>query len=214
MFTGLVEKTGRLAALRAAGQAVELAVACEPWDEPLAVGESVAVNGACLTVARRDGGGFVCNVLKETLARTALGDRRPGALLNLERALRLGDRLGGHMVSGHVDGVGTLTEIGRDGADYLLRVHCGGDLTAGMVLKGSVACEGVSLTLAGLWEDGFQVNIIPHTWRATNLERLKSGDKLNIETDMIGKYVARLLQERGVTARPVTEELLRQAGFA
>lgn len=211
MFTGLVERTGTLRSLRTRGDAAAVEIACEPWDIPLAVGESVAVQGACLTVVRADARGFSCDVLRETLNKTSLGARQPGQLLNLERALRVGDRLGGHFVTGHVDGVGRIAGATSRGADRVLTVACAPELLGDIVPKGSIACDGVSLTIARLLEGAFEVHIIPHTWSHTSLSERRAGDAINIETDLIGKHVRRILGGRA--AGGVTEETLRAAGF-
>ena len=203
MFTGLIQKIGTLGRMTARGRGRSLVIRHDPWDTPLALGESVSVNGACLTVASRKAGEFACDVLEETLKKTILGSKRAGALLNLERALRADERLGGHIVSGHVDGVGAVVSLARQGEDWVLEVGCDAGLLSGMVLKGSLAVDGVSLTIAKLREHSFAVHLIPHTWANTALRTLKKNDPVNLETDMIGKYVQRYLagqkSESGLT---------------
>lgn len=212
MFTGLVQKTGTLSGLARNAGGWRLAVECEPWaNDPFALGESIAVQGVCLTVVGFSASGFEADVLDETLRRTAFQRLRRGSPLNLERALRLGDRLGGHIVSGHVDETGTLLSVTDAGRDYELRIGCSGVFSRQCVMKGSVALDGVSLTISALADDSFSVNIIPHTWEATSLRDLVAGDPVNLESDVIGKYVAR---QMGVSpSGGVTEELLRKAGF-
>lgn len=213
MFTGLVEKVGTLAAVgRSAGGAV-LTIRHDAWDTPLAVGESVAVQGACLTVARTAADGFSADVLDETLARTALGGKAPGARLNLERAMRLQDRLGGHLVTGHVDGTGTLAAVRPAGRDRVLEIECGAELLEGIVEKGSVALDGVSLTVVQVTDRSFSVHIIPHSWENTTLGALETGDGVNIETDLIGKYVVRYLAGRGRPSGGLSLSDLERAGF-
>ena len=212
MFTGLVEKVGRLVALDSTGAGATVRVAHDAWETPLVQGESVAVQGACLTVASVGAGEFVCDVLAETLDRTTLASTPAGAALNLERALRLGDRLGGHMVSGHVDGLGTLAGVRRAGRDRVLRVACAGELLRGIVSKGSIAVDGVSLTVAALDPDAFEVAIIPTTWEQTSLGVRQVGDRVNLETDMLGKYVQRLLGRTAPGAGICMDDLQR-AGF-
>lgn len=216
MFTGLIQQVGRLQGLVRAGGGWRLAVRCRPWPEPLVIGESMAVQGACLTLVEATSDSFVVDLLDETLSRTALRQLQPGARLNLERALRLGDRLGGHFVSGHVDEVGRVTEIVRHGRDIGLTVSCSRPLARMTVMKGSIAIDGVSLTVAGLGDDSIAVEIIPHTWAETSLNERRPGDPVNLEADLIGKHVARLLEGSAATQpqkQSISEELLRQSGF-
>jgi len=209
MFTGLIQRVGRFQGLRRAAGGWSLACAHEPWETALETGESVAVQGACLTVTGAGAGLFHADVLDETLACTTLGALADGAPVNLERALRLCDRLGGHWVTGHVDARGTLAAIRRRGRDRVLRVRCPRDLARQTARKGSVALDGVSLTVSEAGEEWFEVNVIPHTWEATSLAARAAGDAVNVEGDILAKYVEKL---RG---RPdaVTEDLLRRSGF-
>jgi len=193
MFTGLVEGTGRVRRVTPQGPDRELVIS-PPW--PLGetvIGESVAVNGACLTVTRLTGEGLALDVSAETLSRTNLGGLRPGHAVNLERALRLGDRLGGHLVTGHVDCLGTIRELKPVGSSLRMTVAIPPEHLAYLVEKGSVCLDGVSLTVNRVLADAFELNLIPHTLSATTLQLAKEGDSVNIETDLIGKYVARLL---------------------
>ena len=211
MFTGLIQIQGVLER-RDRGQGGLRFHIRAAWDRPLVEGESIAVNGACLTAADIQGDAFVCDVLEETVARTNLGGKQPGFRLNLERALKVGDALGGHWVSGHVDGLGRLLEHRRGGRDGTMRFACAPDLLRGLVQKGSIAVDGISLTVAGLDERSFTVCLIPYTWDHTSLGALNEGDTVNLETDLIGKYVFRYLQGRDVPSG-ITEESLRRAGF-
>jgi riboflavin synthase len=209
MFTGLVQRVGRFQGLsrRAGGWA--LACAHDPWETPLAIGESVAVQGACLTVTAARADGFSADVLDETLERTALRGLTAGAAVNLERALRLCDRLGGHVVTGHVDACGSVAAVSNRGRDRVLRVRCPGALSRQTVLKGSIAIDGVSLTVSGVGDDWIEVNVIPHTWEATSLSARRVGDAVNLEGDILAKYVEKLCGRAG----GVTEDLLARAGF-
>lgn len=212
MFTGLIQQVGTLQARTRAGEGWTVRVGHAAWaDGPLALGESVAVQGICLTVARVEAGAFHADLLDETLSRTALGQLGAGAPLNLERAVRPTDRLGGHIVSGHVDETGRIEALEPRGRDWRVRVACSAQAARQTVEKGSIALDGISLTVAALGDDWFEVHIIPHTWRATSLAARRAGDRVNIETDILGKHVARLLG----TARGagLTPERLRQAGF-
>lgn len=213
MFTGLVEKLGTLKQRFRNEGGWRIIVSCAfDAKEPPVIGESIAVQGVCLTVGVVTGDGFAADLLDETINRTSLGWIGIGSCVNLERAMKAGDRFGGHIVQGHVDEAGKLQEIRNVGRDYELRISCSSKFVRQCVLKGSVAIDGTSLTITGLGEDYLCVNIIPHTWRATSLSERKVGDKVNLESDIIGKYVERLLGhgERGCG---VTEDLLRKAGF-
>ncbi|MEI6970916.1 MAG: riboflavin synthase [bacterium] len=211
MFTGLVQKTGRLAALERRGSGARLTVGHTPWQEPLLPGESVAVQGACLTATVIRPDAFECDILLETLDHTALGSLAHGAVLNLERALRPADRLGGHFVTGHVDGVGTVSMLRRESCDWHIEVGCAKDLLSSMCEKGSIAFDGVSLTLVEVTAHAFGVRIIPFTWSNTALSTLHVGSQVNIETDILEKYTrAYLLQKKAPT---VTMERLRDAGY-
>lgn len=189
MFTGLVEKVGRLVARGKETEGTRLTVEHEPWDLPLRPGESLAVQGVCLTVVAAEASQFFCHTLEETLARTTLGKLPIGSKVNLERALRVGDRLGGHWVTGHVDDVGWVQSLQRRGPDRVLRVACEAPLLADLVVKGCVACDGVSLTVTAVDEAAFEVHIIPYTWEHTSLRDLRTGSGVNVETDLVAKYV-------------------------
>ena len=212
MFTGLIQQVGKLQSIAQVAGGWSLTIAHAPWpNEPIALGESVAVQGVCLTVARFDAGAFGADLLDETLSRTALGTVGAGAAVNLERALRPTDRMGGHIVTGHVDETGRIEAIEPRGRDWRVRVHISADAARQTVMKGSLALDGISLTVAGLGDDWLEVHIIPHTWRATSLPERKVGDRINVETDILGKHVARLLG--GVRSAGLTLEKLVQAGF-
>jgi len=211
MFTGIIQKVGTLVGRTARGNGQRLAIRHEAWDTPLILGESVAVSGCCLTVAGIGAGRFEADVLNETLEKTCLGAKSTGAPLNLERALRLDDRLGGHLMSGHVDGTGVVKGLTRSGEDRVLDVTCGRELADGCVPKGSVAIDGVSLTLVALTDESFTVHLIPHTWDLTALRALKPGDRVNLETDMIGKYVKRYVA--ALKPGGLSVEDVRRAGF-
>lgn len=211
MFTGLVQRVGQFQGLRRRAGGWSLTCAHEPWETPLEIGESVAVQGACLTVTEARAGEFCVDVLDETLERTALGTLATPAPVNLERALRLCDRLGGHLVTGHIDACGTLVSIQNRGRDRELRVRCSHTLARQTVLKGSVAIDGISLTVSGVGDDWLEVNVIPHTWEATSLAVRRVGDAMNLEGDILAKYVEKLCG-RG-EGGGVNEALLQRAGF-
>jgi riboflavin synthase len=208
MFTGLVEALGTVRRFEIAGAGRNLVIA-EPGISPeTAIGDSVAINGACLTVIAHDKETCSFQAGPETLQRTNLGELAPGDRVNLERALSLGDKLGGHLVQGHIDGVGRITERRQDGEWEMVWFRCPAELATQMVSKGSVAVDGVSLTLVDVTSDSFSVALIPHTLERTTLGFKKTGALVNLETDLLAKYVWKCLRGSGLTL-----ETLRQAGF-
>lgn len=214
MFTGIVEALGRVVTARVSGERGELVIDLGHVAEGVRVGDSVCVSGACLTATRLDGSTAAFDVSAETLARTTLGGLKPGDSVNLERALRVGDRLGGHFVQGHVDAVGEIVRKDEAPGQWTVEVAVPTDLAAGFIPKGSVAVDGVSLTIAELRPGRFAVALIPHTVEATTLKRAQAGDRVNIEGDMIGKYVARLLgASAGEKETRLTREFLAEHGF-
>lgn len=207
MFTGLIQKIGTVKRI-SRGSGLVLEIGFEPWARPLEKGESVAVNGVCLTVVNFDECRFTADVLRETESRTGLGELVPGAKVNLERALRAGDPMGGHIVQGHVDCRGAVLAKEPKGRDFRLRIACGRVLAAQSVVKGSITVDGVSLTITGVGEDWLSVDLIPTTAAETTLGAKKVGDKVNLEGDVLGKYVAKSIPRKGLT-----EESLARAGF-
>lgn len=194
MFTGLIEDTGRVAAFDRRGEAGVLRVETALNLEEINLGDSVSVNGACLTVTAKAGGTLTFDVSPETLTRTTFRNLRIGSSTNLERALRLGDRLGGHIVTGHIDCCGKLVKLETRAGNRILDFALPPENARYIVDKGSVAIDGISLTVNGVSNGSFTVNIIPHTLAKTTLADLKIGNEVNIETDIIGKYVERLAQ--------------------
>ena len=196
MFTGLIESMGEIAEVKptAAGFRLRLATAMAPQ---LAPGDSLAVNGVCLTVVSADQDGVHADISPETARVTTLGAARRGTVVNLERPLRADARLGGHFVQGHVDGTATLEDIRSEGDSFWLTVKFPPDLAPFIVRKGSIAVDGISLTVAGADHRHFDVQIIPYTWEHTNLHVAKRGDLVNIECDILGKYVARIAELAG-----------------
>jgi len=198
VFTGIVEEMGTVVTLVRAGAVLRLGVQAGATLEGSDVGASVAVNGACLTVVERPPDGFVFELGPETLARTTLGRLKPGDPVNLERPLRFGGALGGHLVLGHVDGVGTVEDVTRVESTTRVRVALPGrELEPLLIPQGSVAVDGVSLTVAALGDRSFEVMLIPYTLAATTLGRLRPGQATNVEADVIGKYLVRSLALRG-----------------
>lgn len=195
MFTGLVEALGQVERVVEEDNGRRFAILWPDLDpgEPIAMGESIAVNGCCLTVVTIDGDVFEVQAGPETLLRTNLGDRLEGDRVNLERSLRVGDRLGGHFVQGHVDTTAELVDRRPEGEWEFLRFRLGAEWTPLMVEKGSIAVDGVSLTLVDVIGDSFSIMLIPHTLAVTTLGTLKTGDRVNIEADMLAKHVSKLL---------------------
>ena len=215
MFTGLIQRVGTVKRV-SRGRGLVLEFQFEPWPEPLVKGESVAVNGACLTVADCDATRFTADVLRETEARTGLAELLPGARVNLERAIKAGERFGGHVVQGHVDGRGTLIKREQKGRDFALTFKCPRAIAAASVLKGSIAVNGVSLTVSGLGDDWLRVDVIPTTAAETNLGTLRAGDRVNLESDVLGKYARRYAEgesEDGSEDGGLTMEMLEENGF-
>jgi riboflavin synthase len=193
MFTGLVETVGRVVEVEPSGEALRLAIESPLDVAQIAHGESIAVDGVCLTVVERREGRFCVDVIPETLRCTGLADVGPGRKVNLERSLSLGDRLGGHLVQGHVDAAARVRAV-QAGDDYRLGVELPPDLRCYVALKGSVALDGVSLTVAGLDATGFEVALIPETLERTTLGERRAGDRVNVEVDLLARYLERLLQ--------------------
>jgi riboflavin synthase len=213
MFTGLVEGIGELVGLTAMAEGLRLTVKTSFPAAELAMGESVAVAGACLTVVALEPPRASFEVSPETLARTTFPLKKVGDRVNLERALRIGDRLGGHLVTGHVDGVGVVREVRPGPAHTQVKFEMPGPLSRFIIEKGSIAVDGVSLTVNSCTGNTFTVNVIPFTARETTLAALKVGARVNLETDLIGRYVARLLGKDGPQGEGVTSELLARHGF-
>jgi len=207
MFTGLVEALAPVERLEVEGDGRALVVAA-PFAAELAVGESVAVNGACLTVVAHDARTCRFQAGPETLRRTNLGELQPGDRVNLERSLRVGDRLGGHLVQGHVDGLGRIASRQRQGEWEVVWFSCAAESAMQMVSKGSITVDGVSLTVVDVTADGFSVALIPHTLAQTTLGFKRPGASVNLETDILAKYVWKCLHGGGVTL-----DMLKQAGF-
>lgn len=193
MFTGLIESTGEIAEVKATTSGFRLRVTT-PLATAMNAGDSVAVSGVCLTVVSADADGFHADVSPETVRASSFGTLRRGALVNLERPLRADARLGGHFVQGHVDATGTIEELRPEGESYWLTVKYPPALASFIVRKGSIAVNGISLTVAGLGDRLFDVQVIPFTWNETNLRAAKPGDVVNLECDILGKYVARALE--------------------
>lgn len=216
MFTGLIEEVGTLRAVRRGAHSAVLSIGAETVLSGLKTGDSVAVNGVCLTVTAQDSGGFTADVMHETLDRSSLAGLGPGSPVNLERAMAADGRFGGHIVAGHVDGVGTIAAIEQDDNAIWFTITAPEQVLRYVVEKGSIAIDGISLTVARVEPDRFAVSVIPHTAAVTLLGRRRVGDRVNLESDIIGKYVERLLRpapELKTKESKLTMEFLSKHGF-
>jgi riboflavin synthase len=200
MFTGIVEESGTVEHIQPTAKSIELTVRAGVTGRGLKIGDSLAVNGCCLTVVKiASRGKFKLaqfDLLQETWRRTNLQFAKPGSLVNLERPLRANGALGGHFVTGHIDGIGKIIRWEKSGSDHLLDIAAPPEVTRYVVTKGSIAVDGVSLTVAGVQRKGFRIWIIPHTYEVTALRERKVGDAVNLEADLLGKYVEKFLTSR------------------
>lgn len=215
MFTGLIQKTGRFKGVTQQNGGSCIRIDCEAWaNDPYQLGESIAVDGVCLTLVAHDATGFSVDVLKETLDVTTLAKLKHGASVNLERAMRADARFGGHIVQGHVDGVGTISAITPAGRDISIRIKASEQILKQIVYKGSIAINGISLTVAKVISNiEFEVCIIPTTLRDTSLGEKRVGDKVNLETDVLARYGTQQTKEEAPTQSNITIEMLKNAGF-
>jgi riboflavin synthase len=193
MFTGIIEELGSVRSIEERGENARVVIAARIVTEGTNHGDSISVNGVCLTALDIQPDSFAADVSRETLSRSTLGRLQPGAPVNLERAVTPATRLGGHIVQGHVDARGEFAGVEDHGESWTLRIKYPPEIARYLVFKGSVAVEGISLTIAGLTDEYFEIAIIPKTWEVTNLSHLTPGDDVNIEVDVIGKYIERLL---------------------
>ena len=217
MFTGLVAELGTVQRLARQGNSYHLTVGAKKVLTNLKIGDSVAVNGACLTVVRMDEGGFTADVMPETVRLTNIGSLQPGSKVNLERTLRLCDGLDGHIVSGHVEGLGTICEQRPEGIAVVVTIATPPELLKYIIKKGSIAIDGISLTVTEVTDTSFSVSLIPHTAKETTLGFKKVGDSVNLETDILGKYVERMLtwnkQTQAGKADTLNMQTLLENGF-
>lgn len=193
MFTGIIEELGSVRSIEERGENARIVISAHVVTDGTNHGDSISVNGVCLTALDVHPDSFAADVSRETLLRSTLGSLRPGSPVNLERAVTPATRLGGHIVQGHVDARGRFIGIEDHGESWTVKIAYPKEIARYLVFKGSVAVEGISLTIAGLTDDHFEIAIIPKTWEVTNLSGLKPGDEVNLEVDVIGKYVERLL---------------------
>lgn len=214
IFTGLIIEIGRVRRVNRRADGAFLVIEARKVLEGTRIGDSISINGVDLTVIEMGSDYFAADASIETLSRTTLAGLKAGGRVNLERALAVGERLGGHMVQGHVDGTGDLLSVTPEGNAYRMRFGFPAELGRYIAMKGSITVDGISLTVAGLAGDWFEVAIIPHTWRETTLSDLKNGDRVNLEVDVLAKYVERLMQrEPEESANKLTMEYLIEQGY-
>ena len=218
MFTGIVEEVGKIAGIQRGSKSSKLSIEGKVIFEDMHLGDSIAVNGVCLTVISFQNHVFTADVMHETLDRSGLGQLKMGSLVNLERAMSANGRFGGHIVAGHVDGVGTITDITKDDNATWYKVTTSDNVLKYIVEKGSITIDGISLTVARVDSTSFSVSIIPHTSGHTILDTKKAGDQVNLENDIVGKYVEKLLfatanEPKTATSSSLTRDKLMQYGF-
>ncbi|MDD7185151.1 MAG: riboflavin synthase [Oscillospiraceae bacterium] len=212
MFTGIVEEIGTVKKI-ARGQKAYLEIQADKIFSDIHIGDSIAVNGVCLTVTGFSGKVFTADVMNETFSRSSLGSLKAGSHVNLERAMSANGRFGGHIVSGHIDGTGKITNIKKDGNAVWYKISASENIIKYTVEKGSIAIDGISLTVARIEKDNFSVSIIPHTSEETILSEKKVGDTVNLENDIIGKYVERFLNFDKTEKSDITRDFLAKYGF-
>ena len=214
MFTGIIEEIGTVLSVKKGGQSSVVRIGASKVLKDIHTGDSIAVNGVCLTAVTFDGQGFLADVMNETFEKSSLKSLKPGDPVNLERAMKAGGRFGGHMVAGHVDGTGTVTSVEQDANAVWFTVAAPSEIMRYCVSKGSIARDGIRLTIAKPGDQWFQVSVIPHTLKETVLGAKKTGDLVNLENDMIGKYVEKLMNlGHDEKTSAITEEMLMKAGF-
>jgi len=216
MFTGIIEAVGQVAAKQPKGLDIRLYITTGKLDlREVKLGDSIAVSGVCLTVTELPGDGFWADVSRETLERTVLGELAPGSAVNLERALTPTTRLGGHLVNGHIDGIGVVTGFRQDGRSWRLQIQSPAALARYIAEKGSIGVDGVSLTVNGVDGALFDLNIVPHTLQETTLAEYRPGRRVNLEVDIIARYLERLLlgEKAAQPGGRLSESLLREHGF-
>ena len=208
MFTGIVEELGKVLRINRGSQLQRINISCSKILEDIHLGDSIAVNGVCLTVVEFDSKGFSADVMNETFSRSSLGKLQPGSPINLERAMAANGRFGGHIVSGHIDGTGMVKSIRQDGNAVWFEIKAEEKILDGIVEKGSITIDGISLTVADIGRDCFKVSIIPHTLKETVLGHKKIGDVVNLENDVIGKYVKHFIERENTCNDSRLKELL------
>lgn len=213
MFTGIIEEIGKIEKITPISGGFTLQIKAEKIIEDLAVNDSVCIDGVCLTVTKKENGAFWADAVGATLEKTTFNGITANQLVNLERSLRLNDRLGGHLVQGHVNGIGIISEIKKLGENYLVKVVIPEELERYLIKEGSIAINGISLTIADLNKNEISLSIIPHTWQNTNLKVKKVNDKVNVEIDILAKYVEKLLNRKSNSDSHISESWLKEIGY-
>ncbi len=214
MFTGIVEEIGKIKKITPIAGGIILKIYAGKILEDVAVNDSVCIDGVCLTVTKLDTNSFLVDAVGATLEKTTFNKVKTDASVNLERSVRLNDRLGGHLVQGHVNGIGTISEIKKLGENYLVKIIIPEELEKYLIKEGSIAINGISLTIADVQDNEISISIIPHTWQNTNLKVKKLNDKVNVEIDILAKYVEKLLTSRyDSSGKKITENWLKEIGY-
>jgi riboflavin synthase len=214
MFTGIIEETGTIEKIIPISGGIKLTIKAKRIIEDIAVNDSVCIDGVCLTVTGKNKNSFSADAVGATLEKTTFSDIKVDASVNLERSLRLNDRLGGHLVQGHVNGTGTISGIKKLGDNYLVKILVPGELEKYLIKEGSIAINGISLTIAGLDRNEISLSVIPHTWKNTNLKEKEVNDKVNVEIDILAKYVEKLLiRDENPSQKNITESWLKELGY-
>lgn len=215
MFTGIVEELGKIKSISLSGSSGKLSVQAKKVLEGTKIGDSIAVNGICLTVTAMSSDSFTADVMAETIRRSSLKGCGPGELVNLERAMAADGRFGGHMVAGHIDGIGVVTSLEKEENAVWVTIKTSSEILKYIIEKGSIAIDGISLTVAYVYEECFKVSVIPHTGEETTLLKKRNGDIVNLENDLVGKYVEKLLFYRGKEEQgsALSMDMLKEYGF-
>ena len=213
MFTGIIEEIGKIAITNPIAGGWSIRIEANKILDDIKVNDSICIDGVCLTVTNLDKSGFWVDAVGATLDKSTFADLKIFSSVNLERSVRLNDRLGGHLVQGHVNGIGTISEIQKLGENYLLKINVPENLERYLIKEGSISINGISLTIADLYKNVISISIIPHTWQNTNLKYKKLNDKVNIEIDILAKYVEKLLSKNNTKEKNITESWLKEIGY-
>lgn len=214
MFTGIIEEIAKIDKTKPIAGGLSIKIEAKKILNDISVNDSICIDGVCLTVTNFDISGFWVDAVGTTLEKSTFASVKPSSFVNLERSVRLNDRLGGHFVQGHVNGIGTISEIQKLGENYLLTISIPENLEKYLIKEGSIAINGISLTIADLHKNLISISIIPHTWQNTNLKYKKINDKVNIEIDVLAKYVEKLITKNNVTSeKNITENWLKEIGY-
>ena len=213
MFTGIIEEIGKIAKTSPIARGLSINITANKILDDIKVNDSICIDGVCLTVTNLDDSGFLVDAVGATLEKTTFANLGSSESVNLERSVKLNDRLGGHLVQGHVNGVGTISEIKKLGENYLLKIIVPENLEKYLIAEGSIAVNGISLTIANLQKNIVSISVIPHTWQNTNFKFKKLNDKVNIEIDILAKYVEKLLSRDNTSEKNITETWLKEIGY-